>query len=684
MLKVKISLTFGYGAFLAIGVTFCQVNQWPQELKVSQDTTKTPPDTNFTTFISGQRQYMTTFDNADTLKIIHNDSLRETRQLVSYWLERNDLFDSRKQFFDLSGAVIKKNFLLPGISLGVDWTPILLLNSQETSQEALASIDVGPLLRFNPFHVPVTLRGGASGKIENDSFPTERIGSLRADDFGKDHGFYGAFAIGNGNAPMPHVPLFINAQGYGRSMKMSHLFSGIGQALFFSDLPTGDSISLLYTDSLINGSDALMGQEGINGKSYFLNAPDRIERSYEIKGGIKGKYRFHLQPSLVYSFSRYSLMYPSTNAASLERSNLGDRRNTNQSVAMMLSNDPSFFINYSGGLRVDWENEEKLFADKIDLANPVDSVNIDTFKVKLNDYAGYRATMDHTLSIQSKSGRGLQYSFNVSRYSKTFPNYYHQGADTTRNNNDQDWIVQSHHLDITPLSGEKGSLTVSGAYSTNLRYYLKAAESANNSVDYIYNLGISTTVKTSDNFNLLYSVSAATKRTEYEFPAQYARVSDIPPYYSRGITSDLTLNRKIARSLFLKAEWLEHYQDEGAWYMDLIDQKPDSTLTLFNSYYGILRKQWNHRIDLSISDTVEKQLLWQCGISVERIVRNKFEAYQSIFLPDNQGTKYIIVPFLMFNSKVGDHFSMALKVKRYIDTIDDDYWDFTLLFTARF
>ena len=156
--------------------------------------------------------------------------------------------------------------------------------------------------------------------------------------------------------------------------------------------------------------------EGTNGKSYFLNIPDRIERSYEIKGGIKGKYRFHLQPSFVYSFSRYSLNYQSLNAGSPERPNLGDRRNTNQSVAFMLGNDPSFFINYSGGLRVNWENEEKLFGNKIDMTKPADSANIDTFKVKLNEYTGYKAAMDHTLSILSKSGRGLQYAFNFSRY----------------------------------------------------------------------------------------------------------------------------------------------------------------------------------------------------------------------------------------------------------------------------
>ena len=687
MLTVKTYSAFGIIVCLAIQITYCQVNQWPAELMLTQDTAKTAKDTNFTAFISGQRQYMNTFDNVDTLKINQNDSGHEARQLVSYWLEKSELFNSRKQFFDLSGAAVKKNVLLPGVSMGFDWTPILLFNSQETSQGALGSMDFGPVVRFSPFQVPMTLRAGVSGKIENDSLPMERIGSLHPDDFGKDRGFYGAFGVGKTNVPLPHIPLFINAQGYGRSMKSSHLFAGIGQAQFFRDVPTGDTISVLYTDSLINGKDALMG-EGTNGKSYFLNIPDRIERSYEIKGGIKGKYRFHLQPAFVYSFSRYSLNYQSLNAGSPERPNLGDRRNTNQSVAFMLGNDPSFFINYSGGLRVNWENEEKLFGNKIDMTKPADSANIDTLKVKLNEYTGYKAAMDHTLSILSKSGRGLQYAFNISRYSKTFPNYYYQGADTTRNNSDQDWILQSHHLDIIPVSGDVGKITVSGAYSTNLRYYLKAEESAYNSVDYIYNIGITTMAKTSERFNLLYGLTAAAKRTEYEFPDQYAKVSSIPPYYSRGITSDLTLSYSLTKSIFLTVEWPEHYQDEGAWYgresIDTTILTTDSARALFTPYYGILRKQWNHRLSLTLGDTVDKPLQGQCGVSIERIVRTKYNVLQSVFIPDNQGTKYVIVPYVAFNSKVGDHFSILLKLKRYIDTIDDDYWDFTLLFSARF
>jgi hypothetical protein len=669
---------------LGAGASYCQVNQWPPDLKVFRDTALTVPESSAVTFVSGQRQYLNTFDNADTLRINQNDSLHAFRQLAAYSLEKNELFGSRKQYFDLSGTALKKNVLFPGMSLGVDWTPIFLLNSQDASQGALGSLDAGPVARFTLLQVPITLRGGVSGKIENDSLPMENFRSMHADDFGQDHGYYGAFDLGRGDVPIGRIPLFINAQGYFRSMKTYSLLSGTARALFYKDLPTGDTLSVLYTDSLINGSDALMGEEGIYGKSFYLNVPDRIERSYEIKGGIKGKYRFSFQPAFVYSFSRYSLMYPSLNAVSTQQPNLGDRRNTDQSVAFLLGSDPSFYINYSGGLRVDWEREEKLFGSAINMSGPADSSNLDTLKVKLNDYTGYTAAMDHTLSVQSKSGRGVVYSFDISRYSKTFSNTYNYQDSIYRNYNDQDWIVQSHHLDITPLAGDNGKFTVSGTYSTNLRYYLKAQESAYNSVDYIYTLGMSATVKTSETFNLHYGLSGTAKRTEYEFPVQYAQVSTIPPYYSRGITSDLTLNFKIAKSFFLCVELPEHYQDEGAWYTDTISQKTDSTREAVASFYGIQRKQWNYRTELTVGDTAQKHVRWQCGSSFERIIRTKFDADRNAFVPDLQGTKYVIVPFVAVNAKVGDNCSILLKLKRYIDTIDNDYWDFTLLFTAGF
>ena len=87
-------------------------------------------------------------------------------------------------------------------------------------------------------------------------------------------------------------------------------------------------------------------------------------------------------------------MYPSLNAVSTQQPNLGERRNTDQSVAFLLGSDPSFYINYSGGLRVDWEREEKLFGSTINMSGPADSSELDTLKVKLNDYTGYKAAMD--------------------------------------------------------------------------------------------------------------------------------------------------------------------------------------------------------------------------------------------------------------------------------------------------
>jgi hypothetical protein len=218
---------------------------------------------------------------------------------------------------------------------------------------------------------------------------------------------------------------------------------------------------------------------------------------------------------------------------------------------------------------------------------------------------------------------------------------------------------------------------------------LKKEQSANNSTDYIYNLGILTLAKTSDRFDVSHSVTAVAKRTEYEFPVEHAQEpGNQLPDYSRGITSDLALNWKITRSVFARVEWPEHYEDNGAWYgkesIDTTILTTDSARALFTPYYGILWKQWNHRIVLTVGDTIDKPVQSQCGVSVESILQKRFVDSLHLYIPDTKQTKYVIVPFLTMDSKLNEHFSIHLKLKRYIDTVDDDYWDLTFLFTAGF
>jgi len=69
----------------------------------------------------------------------------------------------------------------------------------------------------------------------------------------------------------------------------------------------------------------------------------------------------------------------------------------------------------------------------------------------------------------------------------------------------RNWILQSHHLDIIPVSGDVGKITVSGHIPrTSTGHYLKSGgKRVTIRVDYIYNIGINDNGKTSERFNLL-------------------------------------------------------------------------------------------------------------------------------------------------------------------------------------
>ena len=289
-----------------------QVDLWPEDLHPPAPLELAASDSNGIDFISLQSLYMNTIISIDSLRLAHDDRTYGFRQLAYYRLEKDELFQSRKQYLDFSGSALKKRCITPWSSIGIDWTPILLLNSSKVNHALSGSLDIGPVIQTNFLALPVTIRGGLAGKLQNDSFSLANLHESGLGNSLRNNGLYGAFDAGAADAPLWSVPLYINVKGYGRTEKTAKLFTGIGSALFCRDFPTGDTLSLLYTDSLINGSGAVLGDEGAQGKFFFLDIPQSIVRSYQLKGGIQGKFRLHLQPGFFYSYARHSLQYPTS------------------------------------------------------------------------------------------------------------------------------------------------------------------------------------------------------------------------------------------------------------------------------------------------------------------------------------------------------------------------------------
>jgi hypothetical protein len=672
-----------------------QVNQWPVDLQIPEAVKPDRTDSNDITLLSQRALYMNAVTASDSFIIKRSDQSYDFHILDYYRLERNDLFKSKKQYFDLSGTAFKKKVLFPWLSIGFDWMPVVLVNSSGDNQALLGSLDAGPAIHSDFFSLPITLKGGLAGKVQNDSFAINDNRQAFWNHSIHDKGFYGAFEVGSENTSFSSLPLVINAKGFGRSLNTSHLFSGMGSALFCRDFLSGDTLSLLYADSVIDGGGAMLGDEGAQGKSLFIDIPQSITRSYQIKGGIHGKFRLNLQPALFVSYARHYIEYPTDkNSASLH-TEWADRQNSMQSINAMINSDPSRLVNYSGGLRIDFEKEVKLFKNDIKLDTIATSSNKDTLKIKLNDYNGYKATMQHALSVYSKNGAGIDYSYSISRYLKTYPFNKFVFRDITngtsemfRNDDDKDWIVQNHHVALTPFSKQWGEMVFSGEYSTNLCYFLKGRKSANNSVDYFYKLGVNSFFYALENVKIENNLISDVKRTEYVFPDDYAKLGFLPPSYSREITMQTALSWHNRRFPDCKLEWDEHYEDDGYWYgkesIDSGTTKADSGTTAIPSFYGIERRQWRHSCALSVSDTISRLICYELGSSIEFIDQKKYNAQERVYSRDDSQTRYIIVPFLTIETMSNRFFNLGTKIKRTIDTVKEDYWDFSLVLNVRF
>jgi hypothetical protein len=575
---------------------------------------------------------------------------------------------------------MKKNVLRDSWEAGVDWTPNLIVNSTHAQRSMLGAIGIGPVARLHPWRVPLTVRAGASVKAWNDSM-AQGTGGFSSKAYDNDKGYYSAFELGDPEKPLFNLPLYVNARGYGRSMETAKLMAGQGSALLALGLPTGDSLFTLYADSLINGRDALLGQ-GLDGKTRYTNLPSRFEHSFQIKSGIKGKKRWVLNSGLVYGFSNYSIEYPSSQA-----NMLSDRQNAVHSVNAMVSTEESFPLLYYGGMSVSWEKEDKLFKSAFgDTVNAAGS-NTDSLRINNNDFVGFRAVMSHLLLLPLFKSGSLNYALDISRYSRTYPNFYRSGSDTVRNVDDNDWIVTRHYAEFTPASGPRGNVRLTGEYSINQRSYVRREKSADNSIDYLYRLGMSGVLVPHERLKIEGSALAEAKKTVYTFAQQRIsmQLDPYPPPYSRRFSTRLSLDWNITSALTFKTEWGELYWDGGRWvdyrYVDSTMLAKDSSLANLHAYFGIERKSWDHSLRGSFILSIPGAVDCEAGAAFEDIYYQQFKG--DAFVLDNLGSGYKLIPFATMTSVLNSRFKIRLKFTRHIDTVAEDYCDFSIFFIAR-
>jgi hypothetical protein len=653
-----------------------QVNAWPQFLVVPAQ--PAAADSNRTVYGSDQNLYIHTFKSRDSVSIQSNTALYGVNQSVDYELKNDSWFDTKDQFYDLSGSVVRKELPL-GLSAGLEWTPVLILNKRTLSQGLLGSIEAGPVASAAPLGIPVELHGGGTARGWNDS-----LDAVSVNDFGllsRDKGFYAGGDVGSLVKPLPLLPLIVDVRGYGRSMETSKLISGTAFALLYAGFPSGDSCFAMYADSLTNGKDAFLGQA--QGKPHFIDDPEKTERSYQISAGIRGRPRFWLVPGAVYSYNEHYLSY---------RDVWGDKRNTDNSINLVLGTDSVFPVSYAGGIKIDWEREDKHSRSSVDQGNSValspelQLMNLEGKLASLDDYQAYRIEMINTVSKYFRNGIGAEYTSDISRYSKDYPVYYVSNGDTIRPDppQDNDLIVNRQKFTLVPIPSAWGKASLFVEYSNNYRNYIKKEMSGNNEIDQLYRVGGNGNFIIAQRCTVSEAMSSDVKTTGYVFP-ETKRGS--PPPYSRKWSSLLFLDWAVTPWLGLKTEWNEIYCDFGTWnareYLDTTTLKSAEAVANYHDYYAIVDKSWEHEIKLTLAAVPFRDCRVTAGCCYQYIDSRQFNVASGSYDPIFGAAGTRVMPFASITYQLGAQAQFNASFARTFDILNK-FWDIHVSLTGAF
>jgi hypothetical protein len=648
---------------IVIGLVYCcaaaQSNEWPLFLNVPGG-----PDS----AIDSSRLHVTTEQTAFENSAKTSNTLAWKKETSAWRIQQNVLYNAIQdnnahalnQNFDLPGSFERKHLLPGGGDIGLEWKPISYLSLLKSGGDFQVNSDMGPFMQWRPYKVPLVIHGGISASTWSDSLRAP-LGDSKMKDVYGDAGSYGGVSMGDFSKRFLGLPLYLNAEVFGRSIKNLGLGVVRGSALYVHEMGDGDSVFAFYGDSLSDGKERSWGSN--NGQQNFFNTPWRIAHSLQATGAFKGKERFSLKPSVIYTYAQNSVSYPT-------EQHLSDVKTTASTIHLLLSNNEEGRLHYKGGLKLTWGNETWLFGTDLRAAASLgyhyNSLQLDSLNTKLSDHTTYTASSDHEVLLQILPWLRAQYTLSALRNSFTYTFSYKENDSSVRKGNDQDLITINHHLGLTAEQFHAFNIEMYGELSEYVVNYLKSQQSSKNNTQNGYRLGFRLAYLPSERFHIDEHLIANAQITDYLYKESHLDPLTRPPY-SREFLSLCSGAWKIGGPWELAGRWTETYDDNGMWYGSqyLPDTAPGAVRS---DYYAVTRKSLNYSIQLSVAvGSGRKRLETGCVLREDYSKRFVGSTYASIY------NGYNIEPFSEL--KLGfKHFGLNARAARLINTYAIDRW----------
>lgn len=637
--------------------------EWPDLLSVPA--VESRPDSSRLALSSAQESYLNSYESSNSLSIRRNDSLRSLEQGCDYGVSGDRGLDLWHHHIEFPGAFTRQLPFSWFHEAGMEWAPSVVVNRKRsvdnpdsTAGNAMISLRTGPTASFRYLDLPVLVGMGGAFDGWHDGLCRD-LGRTHLSRLHTDPGFYGILNVGDdGRRLARNVPLYAGGAIRGTYMDSSKITNGRISGLFAHELPFSDTIFVFCADTLLVGRAGFLSG-GAGSSAQYTTTRDQTHNSLQAAVGIRDIGEFFLRPSVWYGFRLISTSYDPLEGLLI----LNDERFTRHTVSCIVDNGDQGFVEYSGGVQFDFDYEDRLYNAR--LPRKLTGSNEDSLRQNLNDYRGFGARMEHTVSKHFGDDVGLDYLFEVRRYEETYPNYYlDEFNDTVRNqyNDDRDKVNLRHRFDVALFSSRSFSVTGHGELVKSILSFQRSASSARNSTSRTYKL------ETDFSWSMIggrwvldETVGAVAKADEYHYPEYAGR---FPPY-SRRFYSKLEATWRISERWRLEGSWDEVYWDQGYW--DGREYRsPTSADTTSPDHYAIESKSLDTSVRLAWVCSVPGFLEIEVGSSFRDMFYRQWNPVESRYKVPLFDMGYILRPYVEADLYLWKRTALQAEVRPYL------------------